>query len=370
MKVLVVGGGAIGCASAYELAKAGCAVTLFERSAPGAEASGAAAGIISPLGEAGATLYRELAVASWRLYPGVADELRERTGIDIEYVTRGAIYPLFTAGDVRHAEARSAWALGRQFGIEAWDAEETREREPALSPKIRGAMFVKADHWLNNQRLVVAYAQAAVTSGVLVRAGCMVSRVLVEDGHARGVVVDGERWEGDVVLLAAGAWTAALAASFGARLPVEPKRGQMVALTHFPSVVSHCIHGDDVYLVPRPSGELLVGATVERVGFQRAVTAEGIATLLKAAIDLVPSLAALPISRTWYGFRPWAPDSLPIIGPWPGIEGLFVATAHYRNGITLAPVTARLMREWITVGSPSIVTKEFLPDRFLRRRGG
>ena len=368
MKVLVIGGGIIGCATAYELAKAGCAVTLFERATPGAEASGAAAGVLSALGEGGATLFREMAMASCRLFPHATDELRERTGIDVEYVTRGTIYPLLTAQDVRHAEARAGWALGHQFGIEAWDSDETRDREPALSPKVRGAMFVKGDHWVNNQRLVVAYAQAAVSIGVLMRAGCMVSRVLVEDGRARGVVVDGERWEGDVVLMAAGAWTAALAASFGARLPVEPKRGQMVALTHFPAVVNHCIHADDVYLVPRPSGELLVGATVERVGFQRAVTAEGIANLLRSAIDLVPTLASAAISRTWYGFRPWAPDSLPVLGPWPGVEGLFVATGHYRNGIVLAPITAQLMTEWITTGSPSIFPKDFLPDRFLKRR--
>jgi glycine oxidase len=123
-----------------------------------------------------------------------------------------------------------------------------------------------------------------------------------------------------------------------------------------------------VYLVPRPSGELLVGATVERVGFQRAVTAQGIAGLLQAAIELVPALGSLPIARTWYGFRPWAPDGLPVLGPWPGIEGLFVATAHYRNGIMLAPITARLMKEWITGGRPSIPLDDFLPDRFLTRR--
>jgi len=131
-------------------------------------------------------------------------------------------------------------------------------------------------------------------------------------------------------------------------------------------VVRHCIHGDAVYLVPRPSGELLIGATVERVGFQRAVTAEGIAGLLGAAIELVPALATLPIARTWCGFRPWAPDSLPILGPWPDIEGLWVATAHFRNGILLAPITARVMTEWIVTGRPAIPLKEFLPDRFLR----
>lgn len=169
------------------------------------------------------------------------------------------------------------------------------------------------------------------------------------------------------MLLAAGAWTSELVASFGMRLRVEPRRGQMIALAHVPPVLTYCVHGE-AYLAPRPSGELLIGATVERAGFQRAVTAEGIASLLRAAIELVPSLRDLPIARTWCGFRPWAPDSLPILGPWPGIEGLFVATAHFRNGILLAPITARLMTDWITGGKPSLDVTEFLPDRFSSAR--
>jgi glycine oxidase len=231
---------------------------------------------------------------------------------------------------------------------------------------VRGAMFVRGDHWINNQRLVVAYAQAAAGAGVAMMIGAAVSRILVEDGRARGVVADGERYEADAVLLAAGAWTGPLAASFGARLRVEPRRGQMLALSHVPAFLAHCVHGEDVYLVPRASGELLIGATVEKVGFQRAVTAGGVAGLLSAALTLVPGIANLPISRTWYGFRPWAPDGLPILGPWPGVEGLFIATAHYRNGILLAPITARLMTECMTHGRPSIDIKEFLPNRFLR----
>jgi glycine oxidase len=366
MKVVVVGGGIIGCAAAFELAKAGCAVTLVERSTPGAEASGAAAGVLSALAETTVTHYSRLALASWRLYPSVAEELRERTGIDVEYVTRGTIYPLGSASDVRRAEARSRLEWNRELGIEAWDAAEIRQREPALSPEIRGAMFVRGDHWVNNQRLTIAYAQAAVGAGVLIRANSPVSRVIVDDGYARGVIADGERLEADRVVMAAGAWTGELAASFGSRLPVEPRRGQMAALTHVPPVLTHCVHAADVYLVPRPSGELLIGATVERAGFQRAVTAAGMAGLLSAATRLVPALADLPIARTWCGFRPWAVDGLPVIGPWPGVENLFVATAHFRNGILLAPITARLMTAWLLQGQPSLAIEDFLPDRFFK----
>jgi glycine oxidase len=365
VKILVVGGGIIGCATAYELTKAGCAVTLLERSTPGAEASSAAAGMLSLL-ESCLTPTGRLALASWQLYPAVARELHAATGVDVELTTRGTIHPLFTIDDIRTATIRAEWAVRRNVPIEVWEAGELRQREPALAKTIRGATFVKADHWVNNQRLVVAYAQAAVAAGVSLITGCAVSRVIVEDGRARGVVADGDRFEADAVVLAAGAWTGALAASFGGRLPVEPRRGQMVALAHVPPVLVHCVHANDVYLVPRPSGELLIGATVERVGFQRAVTAQAIAGLLTTAIDLVPGLAGLPITRTWFGFRPWAPDGRPILGPWPGIDNLWVATAHYREGILLAPITARLMTEWIVGGAPSIGLDDFLPGRFTK----
>src|SRR5262249_61191710 len=134
------------------------------------------------------------------------------------------------------------------------------------------------------------------------------------------------------------------------------------------TVLRHCVHGEHVYLVPRPAGELLIGATVERVGFQRAVTPSGIAALLSSAIALVPEVAELPINRTWCGFRPWAADGLPILGPWPGIENLLVATAHFRNGILLAPITARLLTAWILEDRPSLAIDEFLPDRFFKER--
>jgi glycine oxidase len=366
VKTLVVGGGIIGCATAYELTKAGCAVTLLERSTPGAEASSAAAGVLSPLAGIPHGPLSRLVLASWRLYPAVARELCAATGIDVELTTRGTIHPLFSVEDIKAAAPVAEWAVRQRLSVEAWDAADLRTREPALSKDVRGAMFVGSDHWVNNQRLVVAYAQAAAAAGVSLVTGCAVSRVIVEDGRARGVIADGDRFEADQVLLAAGAWTAPLVASFGDRLPVEPRRGQMVALAHVPPLLHHCIHAHDIYLVPRPSGELLIGATVERAGFQRAVTAEAIAGLLAAAIELVPALGGLPITRTWYGFRPWAPDSRPVLGPWPGVDNLWIATAHYREGILLAPITARLMTEWIAGGAPSIALDAFLPDRFTK----
>jgi len=361
MNVLVVGGGIIGCASAWELARAGCTVTLVERGQPGAEASGAAAGLLAPMGESSRTAFQALAVASWRLFPEVVRALRDATGVDAEHVTRGTVYPLH--GDVEREAG--AWTGIPGLTAELWDRKAIDAREPALSPRVRHAVFVAGDHWINNQRLVLAYAQAAVAAGVRLVTGREVSRLLVEGGRARGATIGGARLEADAVVVAAGAWSGALLAGAGVEAPVEPRRGQMVALAHVPPLLTHCVHGE-VYLVPRPSGELLVGATVEDAGFARAVTAEGVGWLLAGAIDLVPALAGAAIARTWCGFRPWAPDGLPLLGPWPGIEGLLIATAHYRNGILLAPITARLVREWIVEGRPSLDVTDFRPDRFVR----
>jgi glycine oxidase len=138
----------------------------------------------------------------------------------------------------------------------------------------------------------------------------------------------------------------------------------MLAVSGSPPLINHAIHQGEVYLVPRPSGELLIGATVEHTGFARDVTPGGLAALINDAVRLVPEIARRPITRTWYGFRPWAPDGMPVLGPWPRVAGLYVATGHYRNGIVLAPITAALMAETITTGRAPALLTPFLPDRF------
>ena len=361
----VVGGGIIGCSTAYELAKAGWRVTLLERGEPGAEASGAAAGLLASVGESEQPdAYHDLARRSARLYPGMAAELREVTAIDVEYMAAGTLYPLLGAGELAEARARARWPSARAFGIEVLEGLAVREREPALAKDIEAALFVGADHWVNNERLTTAYAAAAARRGVDVRGGAEVSRILVEGGRARGVVAAGERIDADAVLLAAGAWSGALAGGLPGALPVGPVRGQMLAVSSSPPLLSHAMHAAEVYLVPRPSGELLIGATVEHAGFARALTPAGLASLIEGAVRLVPEIARRPITRCWSGFRPWAPDSMPVLGPWPGVAGLFVATAHYRNGIMLAPITATLMSEAITTGRAPALLTPFLPDRF------
>jgi glycine oxidase len=364
--IVVIGGGLIGCSIAYELAKGGCRVTVLERATPGAEASGAAAGLLAPLGEsARPDPFQELAIASWRLYPVVVAELREVTGVDVEYMTAGTLYPIGGAEDRHEAAERGSWPLARELGVRVIEGAELRRMEPALSREITAALFVQGDHWVNNQRLMAAYVAAAAQRGVDIRTGVEVSDIALEGRQVRGVLADGERIDVERVVLAAGAWSGGLAARVGLSLPVSPVRGQMLAVSNTPPLLTHAIHGPQGYLTPRPSGELLIGATVEHVGFRRAVTPDGFAHLLRGALAMVPELGRRPITRSWCGFRPWAPDGLPVLGPWPGLEGLYVATGHYRNGILLAPATARLVTQCILAGETPALLKPFLPDRFV-----
>jgi glycine oxidase len=369
---IVIGGGIIGCATACELARAGWRVTLIERHRPGAEASSAAAGLLFSLGDSPEIdAFHDLARRSVQLYRGVADELRDLTAIDVEYMTAGTIYPLLSASELAGARARARWPSARELGVEVLEGAAVHEREPALAKDIAAALFVHADHWVNNERLVLAYAAAAARRGADVRSGIEVSEIVVEGGRARGVLAAGERIDADAVLIAAGAWSGALiagvaggvAAGRAVALPVEPVKGQMLAVSNSPPLLSHAVHAGEVYLVPRPSGELLIGATVEHAGFARDVTAGGLAGLIHDAVRLVPEVARRPVTRSWYGFRPWVPDGMPVLGPWPGVAGLYVATAHYRNGIVLAPITAVLMAEAIVSGRTPDLLVPFLPDR-------
>src|SRR6185295_3969539 len=212
LHVAVIGGGIIGTATALGLAKRGCRVTLLERGTPGGEASSAAAGLLAPLGDSpDPSPFNRLAIESWRLYPRVVAELREVTGVDVEHVTKGTLYLLASRADVEDARARTGWPLAAEFGVEVVEGAALAALEPALSKDVTAALLVRGDHWVNNQRLVTAYALAAAARGATVRSGVEVGRILVERGRAVGVLADGERLTADAVLLAAGAWSGALA---------------------------------------------------------------------------------------------------------------------------------------------------------------
>ncbi len=335
--VVVVGGGLLGCAVALEVARRGLAVEVLERAIVGAEASSAAAGILAPRLEAhGREPLRSIGVESLAMYPEWVASL----GADVGFARTGLL-KIVRAGDPTDSpDVEAVWL----------DADAARHAEPGLANDVLGAWLLPDEATLDPRRLLPAVQAAAQAAGVRFRTGEEVASV-----DADGVtLVSGARVDGRVVVCA-GAWTAKVP---GLRpLPVRPVRGQLVALSGEP--VRHVMFGAGGYLVPRADGRVIAGSTVEEVGFSRGVTAGGVRAVLGTAIALVPDLASASFDGAWSGFRPGTPDDLPVIGE---VDGVWVASGHYRNGILLAPLTAKWMADAVVDGTR--LPPVFAPGRF------
>ena len=363
---MVVGAGAIGAACAYELAAAGLRVTVIERAEPGAEASGASAGLLSAFtgeraGEVG-VLYR----LSRDLYEGLGEALLEESRVDIHHERAGHLELAMDDEEVRWAR-RVAEAHGRgPERVEFLTAAEVQELEPEVTPDARGGLFLPRNEWVDSARLVAALVKAATRRGVRFLLGQPVESLLRDDDRVTGVRARGiGTVEAGAVVLAAGAWTGAIA-GVPPELRLRPVKGQMLALGNDPPLLSRAVVRGEIYLVPRRTGECVVGATVEDGLDDRTVTPAALHWLITEALITVPRLGRAPFLRAWAGVRPAGPDALPIVGPWPGCRGLFVAAGHFRSGILLTPVTARIVRDFVVGGRTDLPVERFLPDRLLR----
>lgn len=364
---VVVGAGAIGVACAYELARAGLNVTVVERAEPGAEASGASAGILSVPDASRRDPLAALGRLSRELYEPLAEALREETGIDVGLGRTGHLHLCMTHAEARQARRVVDDPVYREEGISFIEGDDLRCLEPTISQAAHGALHLPRSSWVDNVQLVRALVRAGERRGVryvvgrpveaLIRAGDRVTGVRVSD---LGVI------EAAVVIVAAGAWSGELA-GMPAGLEVRPVKGQILAFDNAPGLVRHVIFREDVYLVPRLSGECLFGATVEDGVADRDVTLDGLAWLMEEAFKTAPGIGRLRFLRAWAGLRPATEDGLPVVGPWPGTPGLMVATGHYRNGILLTPVTARIIRDYVVEGRSSLPAAAILPDRLARR---
>jgi glycine oxidase len=365
--VVVVGGGVVGCAAAYTLAREGLEVTLLERDALAAHASGAAAGMLSPLGEsAGLGPFLRYGLASLAMFEDLVPELRERSGVDAEYVPSGVLHAALDDADEAHLRAK-ATALAAH-GLEWLDAEAAHKAQPGLAPDLRGALWSAREGHVRSPLLTRAFAGAATQLGARIETGVAVDGLLREGGRVLGVRTGAGEVRAESVVLCTGAWAPACAGWLDGALtlPIEPVRGQILALDAPRPPLRSMVVGGGVYVVPRRDGSVVVGATEERVGFDCRVTAAGLAQLLDAAPRAVPALATCTFRYGWAGLRPATPDGLPLIGPVPGHEGLFVATGHFRNGVLLAPITGRLVADLVTGKGLPEDAAAFLPERFCR----
>jgi glycine oxidase len=367
---LIIGGGVIGCAVAYYLSKEKAHVVVLERGLIGGEASGAAAGMLAPLAEAhGPSPFLDLCLASHRLFPELADTLRAEVDVDVEYAPSGLLRVAFSEGEEAELRSHLEWQESLGMGVRWIDGEAARGLEPQLSPRLRGAVYSPLEHQVNPSKLVQGLARAAEARGAVIRQETPVASLLRRGARVTGVHLAGATLWADNVVLAAGPWTKRLAAALGVRVPVRPVRGQMLALGGGPSPVRHMIWGPRGYMAPKANGFLFVGATVEEVGFRKTTTTRGLSSLRRMANELVPALTHATQVDAWAAFRPGSSDGLPILGAAPGLDGLWVASGHFRNGILLSPITGRLMARSLLEGKEVEALSPFSPSRFEQRMG-
>ena len=351
MRVVVIGAGVAGLGIAWRLLQEGCAVTILERSQPGAGASWAAAGMLAVTAELedAAEPERALALRASALWPAFAAELEAASGRAVFLAADGA---LLLAADAAELEAMAARANG---DLRLVGPGEARALVPLLGPTVGGLWSPHEAH-VDNRALIEALAIAVLKAGGVILPNEPGVSIEKRAGRAVGVLSPYRRYDADAILVAAGAWSGLLD-----QIPIAPVKGEVIALAPPPgaSLPGPVVWGAGVYCVPR-HGRLLVGATAEEAGFDTGLTDAGKNRLRRAAESLMPSLEAWDLADHWAGLRPKSPDRLPLLGP--VAEGLFAASGQYRNGILFTPAIAREMAD-IMLGKAMPIA-DFDPRRF------
>jgi len=348
---IVIGGGVIGMMTARELAQSGARVTLVERRQCAQESSWAGGGIVSPLYpwryKAPVT---QLATWSQSSYIHLADELMDETGYDPELRQKG----MFMLSVDDEADAL-AWAAKYHRPLRKVDGEFVYRKEPNLAEGVSSAIWMPEVASIRNPRLGRALRESMVVN---------LNITLVEQADVTGLIANGQRIEGVKTataeyraahtVIAGGAWSAQLLAPLGIELPVEPVHGQMMLFKAKPGLIDRVVLADGRYLIPRNDGRVLVGSTLERIGFTKQTTEEARASLYATALSIMPALKGYPVEYHWSGLRPGSPEGIPYIGAAPGYDGLWVNAGQFRNGLVLAPASTRLMADLVLNREPII----------------
>jgi len=365
--VVIVGGGIIGGSIAFDLAGRKLRVAVLDRQELMHEASWAAAGMLSPGPDCPAAIpLVPLGRASLSLYPKFVDAVVDASGLRTGYRTGGAI-EVICHGDAER-ELSTLVALHRGLGLacEPLPLDEAREMEPALGRDARAAAMLPDECSIEPRALSAAVLAAAASAGAALCPGVEVVSLAFDGKKCAGAKTSsGEIIHATQVVLAAGCWSSQIP-DIARYAPTLPVRGQMAALRHSGTPIRHVLRSERGYLVPRGMESpqtIVVGSTIENAGYEKRITSGGIEKILSAANELAPELAKAEIIETWCGLRPGTPDQLPILGP-VDVDGLVFATGHYRNGILLAPVTAKLIGEWIAERRTSLDWEPFSPLRF------
>ncbi len=366
--ILIIGGGVIGLSIAREFHKNGIPdVTILDRGSFGQEASFAAAGMLAPQSEADAADdFFDFCDESRKIYPTLAKELLVETGVDIELDQSGTLYLAFTRSDVAENETRFVWQKEAGMEVERLSAAETHKLEPFISPDSLESLFFPNDWQVENRKLLKALKTYSEINNFKTLEKTEVSDLIKINGLISSVkTTSGNEFSADVVIIASGAWSSLIKLdNRKLAIPsVKPVRGQMISFQTAKRLFSRVIYSPRGYIVPRQNGKILAGATVEDVGFEKNNTEQGIGEILSATREISPSVAGLPIADQWSGLRPFAADGFPVIGRSEEAGNLYVATAHYRNGILLAPMTARILVSEIIAKTCSKYLEIYSPNR-------
>jgi len=363
--VVIIGGGIIGCAVAYQLRKQGVDVVVVDKGEIGGEASSAATGLLAPIRPflKPQNSYLPLQLASLALFPSLVPELESVSGIAIEFERTGTLRVVQARQETRLRAWMQDWQQ-RGFPIELLTGNELHRQEPVLASHIAAAIYNPDEPQLNAAQLMNAYACAVANLGTILLTHTEVTGILRRGKRVTGISTpQGEIACGHLVI-AAGAWSAICGNWLDLAIPVQPLRGQSLALFQPASPVQHIIFGERVYLAPKPDGSIFVGATRDNVGFDCSTTVEGITWLRDAVMRLAPGIDTGSIKRAWAGLRPQTPDTWPILGSAPGWENVFLACGHGGFGILLSAITGQVAAEAIITGQSPLLIQPFGLQRF------
>ncbi len=355
---VVVGGGVIGLLSTYLLASAGQEVVLLEAGEAGREASWAGGGIVSPLYPwRYSPAVTALAHWSQDYYPQLGQTLLRQTGIDPEVYATG-LYWL----DLQDEDEALAWAERQGRALYPVPMEQVRAAVPALGDGFSRAVFMPGVANVRNPRLLAALREALQRMpNVRVVEHSPVEALIQEGRRIVGVRTAEREWRGEQVVMAAGAWSAELLAPLGIELPVKPMKGQMILYKCAEDFLPSMVLAKRRYAIPRRDGHILVGSTLEDVGFDKAPTEDALESLKATAVELLPALANAEVVKHWAGLRPGSPDGVPYIGAVSGFDGLWLNCGHFRNGLVLAPASCQLLADLMLGRKPSIDPAPYAP---------
>lgn len=366
--MIVVGAGVIGSSIAYQLARTGMKVMIFDRGRVGGQATGASAGMIQinpdrttppPMSS--------LSLESARLFPALAAELADRTGVDIGYRPGRLLHVALHEGEESHLRTHRAWQVDHGVSVAWLDRHEVLDLEPTLNPSVHAGLYYPDNHQVMPLAFAEALARAAVDLGAALREGANVDRLLTDGDRVLGVAVGGETVHAAEVVIANGAWASSWSEALRTPIPVRPVRGQMVALRTSGTALRNVVSASDGYVLAKPDGSTYVGTTVEEAGYDARPTVAGIAGLLAFVARLAPRLADATFASAWAGLRPGTSDGLPLLGRLSGWQGVTVAAGHFREGILQAPITGELVADVLARRRPRLPLDAFDPGRFLVR---